>query len=83
VGNHFPKGAWTTRLELGIFHIKNIAPNHRTLIQGQTLFINLKELREIIFNDPRFANVEIEIVHPGDNVRVINVLDVIELRIKA
>lgn len=52
------------------------------MIQDQTLFVNLKELREMIVEDPRFSKVEIEMVHPGDNVRVINVLDVIEPRIK-
>lgn len=39
-------------------------------------------MRETIADDPRFSKVEIEIVHPGDSVRVINVLDVIEPRIK-
>jgi sarcosine reductase len=70
------------RLKLGLFNVKNIAPSDHTLIQGQTLFVDLKELREIIADDPRFSKVEIEIVHPGDSVRVINVLDIIEPRIK-
>jgi sarcosine reductase len=64
------------RLKLGLFNIKNIAPSDHTLIQYQTLFVDLKELREIIADDPRFSKVEFEIVHPGDSVRLINVLDV-------
>lgn len=70
------------RLELGLFHIKNIVFDDRTLIQGKTLFVNLNELRQIIESDQSFSKIEIEIIHPGESVRVINVLDVIEPRIK-
>jgi len=70
------------KLELGIFNIKNIISGERTFIQDQTLFINLNELRQIIAADRRFSRIEIEVVHPGDSIRIINVLDVIEPRIK-
>lgn len=70
------------KLELGLFNVANAIPNGRTYLQGQTLFVDLNELRQVLSEDSRFSKVEVEIVHPGDPVRLINVLDVIEPRIK-
>ena len=70
------------RLELGTFDIKNVVDGERTIIQDHTLIVNLDELRMLISEDSRFSKVELEIVHPGDSVRIINVLDVIEPRVK-
>lgn len=70
------------KLELGLFNVENVIPNERTYLQGRTLFVDLNELRQIIAADHRFSKIEIDIVHPGDPVRLINVLDVIEPRIK-
>ena len=70
------------KLELGLFNVENVIPNERTYLQGRTLFVDLNELRQIIAADRRFSKIEIEVVHPGDSVRLINVLDVIEPRIK-
>ncbi len=70
------------KLELGLFHIENVNQADRTAIQGRTLSVNLDDLRQIIAQDSRFSNIEVEVVHPGDSVRIINVLDVLEPRIK-
>lgn len=70
------------KLELGLFHIKNIVKGGRTFIQDQTLFVNINELKELVANDRCFSRVEFKIVHPGESVRIINVLDVLEPRIK-
>ena len=70
------------KLEFGRFNVENAIPNGRTYLQGQTLFVDLNELKQIIAADHRFSKIEIDIVHPGDPVRLINVLDVIEPRIK-
>ena len=70
------------KLELGCFNIKNVVHGERTIIQDHTLVVNLDELRMLISEDSRFSRVKLEIVHPGESVRIINVLDVIEPRIK-
>ena len=70
------------KLDLGVFKIRGILANTHTFIQDQILHVNLIELKQIIADDQRFSKIEIEIVHPGDSVRVINVLDVIEPRVK-
>lgn len=70
------------KLELGIFNIRNIVGNSHTFIQDQALYINLNELKQVIADDQHFSKIEIEIAHPGNSVRIINVLDVIEPRVK-
>jgi sarcosine reductase len=70
------------KLELGIFNVENIILADRTCIRDRTLCVNLNELKRMISEDRRFLKVEIEIVHPGESVRIINVLDVIEPRTK-
>lgn len=70
------------RLEIGLFHLNNILSSERTFIRDRTLFVNLRELKDIVAEDHRLAKIEAEIVHPGDSVRIINVLDVIEPRVK-
>ena len=70
------------RLEMDLFKIENVITADRTYIQDHILFVNSDELRKVISEDSRFSSVEIELSHPGDNTRIINVLDVIEPRIK-
>jgi sarcosine reductase len=70
------------KLELGIFNIENVIPADRTSIRDRRLYVNLDDLGQMIAEDTRFSKVEVKIVHPGDSVRIINVLDVIEPRAK-
>ena len=46
------------------------------------LHVNLKELEELILKDPKIKSVELDLVYPGDKVRVLNLLDVIQPRCK-
>jgi glycine reductase len=49
----------------------------------RVLTICKDELTGLLEEDHRLGQVKIELVHPGEKVRIINVLDVIEPRIKA
>jgi glycine reductase len=70
------------KLELGIFYINNVLPGNRTFIKEGKLFVNMSELKDMLASDSRFSKLEIEIANPGESVRVINVLDVVDPRIK-
>ena len=70
------------RLELGIFQINDIRPGGRTHIDEDVLFVNIDELRNILAVDSRFSKIEINLAHPGESVRIINVLDVVDPRVK-
>lgn len=70
------------RLEIESIDIKDIQSGSKTYGKGGVLYINLKELEELILRDPRIKSVEVNLVYPGDKVRILNILDVIQPRCK-
>lgn len=70
------------KLTLAYYHIRNIRFDKKTEIKDGVLFINQDELRSLLLNDENFSNIEIEIAHPGEMTRIINVLDIVDPRKK-
>jgi glycine reductase len=70
------------RLEIESIDIKDIQKGPKTYAKDGVLYINLKELEGLILRDPRIKSVEINLVYPGDKVRILNILDVIQPRCK-
>ncbi|HWQ42476.1 MAG TPA: glycine/sarcosine/betaine reductase component B subunit [Desulfosporosinus sp.] len=69
-------------LALHYFKVQKVRFGERTLLLDGELTINKDELKEILLEDPVIANLELEIVQPGESVRIIHVMDAIEPRIK-
>ena len=70
------------RLEIESIDIKNVLAGLETHAQDGVLSVNVPELKGLILKDPRIQSVEIEVVHPGDNVRILNLMDVVQPRCK-
>jgi glycine reductase len=70
------------KLELGKIIIDDLQFAAETRISDKTLFINQEELLELIGEDSRITEINLDIVHPGEDVRIIPVKDVIEPRVK-
>ena len=70
------------KLTLAHYHIRNVKFDKRTEIKDEVLFINHDELKSLLLNDKNFSNIEIEITHPGEMARIINVLDIVDPRKK-
>lgn len=70
------------RLEIESIDIKEIRAGSRTHAEEGVLHVNLKELEEWILKDARIESVAIHLVRPGQNVRVLNLMDVIQPRCK-
>jgi sarcosine reductase len=70
------------RLELNIINIKDIKFGEKTKISGGVLCINRSELQGILHQDKRLNGVDIELAHPGESCRILQVCDVIEPRAK-
>jgi len=69
------------KLELGKIEIDDIQFAKNTEIDNGILKVNKDELLAEIADD-RITSIELNIVRPGDNVRIIPVKDVIEPRVK-
>jgi sarcosine reductase len=70
------------RLQLDIVNIKDIQFADRTAITDNVLCINRQELQELLEEDKRLGQVEIDLAHPGEKCRIIQVVDVVEPRAK-
>jgi sarcosine reductase len=69
-------------LELDILNIKDIRFGDKTSVKDAVLFINRDELQTLVAEDQGFSRVNIELAHPGENLRVVNVHNVVEPRAK-
>ena len=70
------------KLEIGKIEIKDICFSDKTKIKDHVLYINKDELLEDINGNEDIKSIDIDLVKPGDSVRIIPVKDVIEPRIK-
>lgn len=70
------------RLQIESIDIENVKSGSKTYVSDHTLYINFRELEEIILKDDRVKSVELNIVYPDDPVRIVNVVDVIQPRCK-
>ncbi len=70
------------RLELGIIKIEDVKFGRETIIEDGTLYLNKNELTALVLQDDRLSEADVELAHPGEEVRIIPVKDVIEPRFK-
>jgi len=70
------------RLELHKHRIEDVKWGNTTEIQGHTLFINKEELIRALLKDSS-PIADVVICRPGEKVRITNILDIVEPRVKA
>lgn len=70
------------RLEIGNILISDIQFADATKIENSVLYVSKEEMIKTISTDARIASVDLDIVRPGESVRVTPVKDVIEPRVK-
>jgi len=70
------------RMEMDRFDVGKAEFGPRTALKDHVLSIDRDEVIKLLAQDQRLASVDIEIVHPGERVRIANILEVTEPRIK-
>lgn len=71
------------KLEVGAINIKDFRFDSKSEIQNGSLLIDKKALNDYILSlDSRIIELELEIVKPGEEVRIMPVKDVLEPRVK-
>lgn len=70
------------KLLLESIHIKEVTQGAKTEVADHRLTVNLTELREYLLQDRRLGDVAIRIFQPGQNVRLINLMDMVQPRCK-
>lgn len=69
------------QLELGNILVKDVQFGNISELKNGIVYVNRQELLDKI-KDDRLSRIEADIVHPGDDVRICPVKDVLEPRIK-
>ncbi|MDD4088324.1 MAG: glycine/sarcosine/betaine reductase component B subunit [Tissierellia bacterium] len=70
------------KLELGYIFIKDIQFSDVSKVENGTLYVNKEEVKALILEDQNFKKADVELVKPGESVRIMPVKDVIEPRVK-
>lgn len=70
------------RLELGKIFIEDVQFGQVTEVKDAVLYINKEEMLKEIGGDEHIKSIDLDIVRPGESVRIIPVKDVIEPRVK-
>lgn len=70
------------KLKLGKIFIDDVKFGDETKVEGKVLYINKEEMLNEIGGDEHIENIDIDIAHPGEEVRITPVKDVIEPRVK-
>ncbi len=69
-------------LEIGSFRVRDVEFGARTALAGAILSVDRRALTQHLLEDPNLADVNVEIVRPGDSTRIIHILDSVEPRVK-
>ena len=70
------------KLELGKIFINDIQFAQKTEVIDSVLYVDKREVEEIVLSDDRIKSVNVDIARPGESVRIAPVKDVIEPRVK-
>jgi sarcosine reductase len=70
------------RLEVATYTVRAVEWGPETALDGDRLTMNRAELEGLARNPEAFASVTVELVHPGEPVRLLNVIDAVEPLVK-
>src|SRR5262245_22507307 len=69
-------------LELATFEVRDVAFGAQTQLTDGVLTINEEELKAGLLESGDFSEVRVDIVKPGDDVRIIHIVDAVEPRVR-
>ena len=70
------------RLEIASFQVDDVVFCSETRLDGNTLLINERDLKDRMLPNPYIKDIRLDVARPGESVRIVNALDVVEPRDK-
>ena len=70
------------KLEVGTFPVHDIVFGTQTRWQDGVLSVNKDELLALVMEDPYIAWADIGVTRPGDSVRIVQIRDIVEPKVK-
>jgi glycine reductase len=68
------------RLELASYRVRDVQLGRRTALANGVLGIDVEEVRRLARQHPAIADVAVDVARPGESVRIVHVMDVVEPR---
>src|ERR1051325_10210291 len=70
------------RLELATFNVRDVRFAKHSTFDSGVLSVHRDELRNLLLEDKNLKSVTIDLARPGQNTRIVHILDTLEPRIK-
>lgn len=70
------------RLEIGNFYVKDVVFGDSTKFSDGILTINKKEAIDFVRADEHITDMDIDIAHPGEDVRIVPIKEAVEPRVR-
>src|SRR4051812_50095348 len=70
------------RLGIARYPVERAVVGDATRLAGRTLQVDLAGLRERLAADPRLGDLQVDLVAPGESVRLAGVFDMVQPRLK-
>src|SRR5437879_13839778 len=70
------------QLEMATFKVAEVKLGTQLRLRAGVLEVDPEGLRALLLADGQFEDVAIHIVKPGDNARVVHIVDVVEPRVR-
>lgn len=70
------------QLTLSSYHVNRVEAGDSAELRNGVLRLDVPTLRKLILSDRRICDARLEIVHPGEEARIVHILDAAEPRIK-
>ena len=61
--------------------ISGLALSSRTAVENGTLYVNPEEIKSLLVSDSNIKDVNVEVAHPGESVRIVPIKDILEPRL--
>ena len=71
------------RLELASFQVNDVVFSSETRLADKTLHVSVNELKDQLLPNPYIQDIQLHVARPGESVRIVHAIDVVEPRDKA
>ena len=70
------------KLEMRNYEVRDVQFGNKTVYENGTLLIDKKAFLELISDDPRLRQIDVQIAKPGEETRIVNIVELSEPRVK-
>lgn len=71
------------KLEVANYNVEDVRWAEKSYFADSCLYLSKRELKDIILEDELLEDVELVLTKPGENTRIVNILDMFDARCKA